>query len=494
MDQGRTWVGQANQRVLDQLRNDPYSLSYNSGIRRMRDNSNNPIIKALAGIAYMNPLLSGTDMEAGAIERKQAQQEESILKSLLPSDQFQSYKDEKMHQQAYDLISKVAFNAGTINPVGGSMKGAITNALQKGTIGADEADDYMRMLQENALKGRSPVGNPEILTRTPNMTKSTETLRKTGIAEIDDLVVAPRTDSLSRSRIDEYKKLIQEGADVPGVVLQDKLVNGKAAIFDGNHRAVAYQELGMPVPISEMTVKEYQKFLTKNPQFSIDEAKKSLGETSKLYHGSKYASDIEKEGFVLNKHINNSTGGKGGQYGKGIYLTPDKSVATNYGEVVETQLAPNLKLAKAKANDLLGKSADDITREFTNAGYDGLELGEGKGKMLVIFDPKNVKVAPKINPITIDTAKGSINNFVKNKNYDVYIDEGKKLELSINGPQTNANPKAGFLVTVRKDGWLTGEHSFKTKSEAENFIKNFKYTGIDPSVYDTYQKLQLNNN
>jgi polyhydroxyalkanoate synthesis regulator phasin len=278
INQGKEWVNNANKRVIDQLRDDPYSLSLSSGIRRMSENENNPwIARKMAAVAYMNPILSGTDFEVSAKKREQEKQIEKELRANLPPEQWEKYLMDKRIKTADELAQKVVFSMGTINPVPGSMADDIVGAVKSGKLSQADADDYMQMLQQKALEGRSPVGNPELFTKNvPMKAKTVNQLRADGIAQVDDLAIAPRADSLSRARIDEYKSLIEQGADVPPVVLSDKVGENGIEIFDGNHRAMAYKELGMPVPISEMTVKEYQKFLTANPQFAIDTAKQSF--------------------------------------------------------------------------------------------------------------------------------------------------------------------------------------------------------------------------
>lgn len=295
----RNWIGEANQRVVDKVTKDPASLNYSSGIRRMAENENNPwLMRKAAQVAYMNPFVRGTDFEAGAIKREQEKKIEAELKAKLSPEEWQKYQYDKMEKQAFDMAQNVAFNMGTINAVPGAMADEIAQGVKSGSITQDVADDYMKMLQDRALQGRSPAGNPELLTKDPLKTgsnPSVDQFRRQGIIDPEDLQtnaftkqIASPTNSMSRSRINEYKKLIEQGADVPPVVLADDIGgNGKAIIFDGNHRAQAYKELGMPVPVSEMTVNEYRKFLTANPQFTIDQAQKSASTlTNPAYSGN----------------------------------------------------------------------------------------------------------------------------------------------------------------------------------------------------------------
>jgi hypothetical protein len=133
---------------------------------------------------------------------------------------------------------------------------------------------------------------------------------------------------------------------------------------------------------------------TSATQKSFEDWANTQGEP--LYHGSSYATDIEKGGFNLNKNQFTSSNGKPSQYGTGVYLSPSKQIASEYGSVVESRISPDLKLYKANASDLLEKDPTKVTAELRKSGYDGIELGKDQGKIVVVFDENNVKTRSQL--------------------------------------------------------------------------------------------------
>lgn len=146
----------------------------------------------------------------------------------------------------------------------------------------------------------------------------------------------------------------------------------------------------------EVTILNPDKFSFSKPGLSVDDAVKTKSTT--LYHGSPNAQTIRDKGFTLDNVGKNS--GYPGVYGKGVYLTDDAEFAGMYGDVMEIEVAPNLKLFSPKedgGNDTLsiifGRDTgygdpDKIVEYYKSKGYDGIKVGN----QTVIFDPKNVKV------------------------------------------------------------------------------------------------------
>lgn len=66
----------------------------------------------------------------------------------------------------------------------------------------------------------------------------------------DDFVLIAGNREISQANVNRFKRIIQEDGDVyDDVQVNPTKVNGKWAIVDGQHRFLAHQELGLPVPV-----------------------------------------------------------------------------------------------------------------------------------------------------------------------------------------------------------------------------------------------------
>lgn len=122
-----------------------------------------------------------------------------------------------------------------------------------------------------------------------------------------------------------------------------------------------------------------------------------------LFHGSKDANKVLKEGFTVpNKP------GEGATFGKGVYLTPDPERAGLYtmgtGDTMGVKLAKDAKIYSPKdlTKEVFGSHTGygdpaKISEYFKAKGYDGLRIGKGKDSEFVIFNPE------KATPHTIPT-------------------------------------------------------------------------------------------
>jgi len=68
--------------------------------------------------------------------------------------------------------------------------------------------------------------------------------------DYDDFVLIAGNREISQSNVDRFKRIIQEeGGVYDEVQVNPRKFNDKWAIVDGQHRFLAYKELGLPVPI-----------------------------------------------------------------------------------------------------------------------------------------------------------------------------------------------------------------------------------------------------
>ena len=105
-----------------------------------------------------------------------------------------------------------------------------------------------------------------------------------------------------------------------------------------------------------------------------------------LYHGSDKAAVIEKEGFKLMPDRGVSA------YGDGAYMTTSKSDAKGWGGMVSGYVPKDLKLAKVSSAEPYTVN----TKKLIQEGYDGVEVGYGDKKHIVLFDPSKIKTKSQL--------------------------------------------------------------------------------------------------
>jgi len=152
-----------------------------------------------------------------------------------------------------------------------------------------------------------------------------------------------------------------------------------------------------------------------NPSASSEVAKaKPQGEI--LYHGTNATKSIDKQGLKLMPPIHGSQ-----IMGEGIYLTPTKEEAANFGKTIyETTLKPGVKLMEADPGQLWKITLEantkypdmDINKAITKIvkekGFDGLKtIGAGnKGETYIsVFDPTDIIQTKKIPQEVAGTIK-----------------------------------------------------------------------------------------
>jgi hypothetical protein len=125
-----------------------------------------------------------------------------------------------------------------------------------------------------------------------------------------------------------------------------------------------------------------------------------------VYHGSKAAKIIEKEGFkLLPYELRNMASA----FGEGVYFATKKSGAYTSTEdgMVEAYLPPNIKLKQVYDQDAYRVNEKKLIEE----GYAGVELQTGgPSKNLTIFDPSIVKTKTQLidiwNSVSEKTKQG----------------------------------------------------------------------------------------
>ena len=219
---------------------------------------------------------------------------------------------------------------------------------------------------------------------------------KRDLVDIDDLKPTEIFDR-NNTGVQRALKEIQAGVNTPLIV--DEGLN----IIDGNHRYVA-QKMSGKMNISVVRPKSSLKVKGENPTNLISEAKKykSAEEFVKaqgtpVYHGSPSADMIEKEGFKLGKVESLANA-----YGKGVYLTDSKNLASAYGGkdgkgIVKVYLPKDVKLYKANAN----KDAYRLDiNKLKEKGFDGVEVDLMSGKkQITIFDPIRTSTKSQLKDI-----------------------------------------------------------------------------------------------
>jgi len=138
------------------------------------------------------------------------------------------------------------------------------------------------------------------------------------------------------------------------------------------------------------------------------------------YHGTNNPDAIRKGGFSLDRKFKEDSSFVGDDFFEGIYVTKDKSLFKDDGqladvaEVLKLRIPKKLKLAKnlngkeiedyiefkLKRNRLPTSEADHretmrlLTEDFKKMGYDGIDLSDGSNE-IIIFDPKNISINGK---------------------------------------------------------------------------------------------------
>jgi hypothetical protein len=230
--------------------------------------------------------------------------------------------------------------------------------------------------------------------------------------------VRKKITGIDREWTDVIKSLIQ-GKDAKGYkasefdpTIEIEVVDGKLVAKDGNHRLVAYQELGIkdvPVKYSDEAIEQFKSEWqaanrakgTRPEDFKT--ADEYVASKKKLYHGTKEdfdTFDIERSGEI-----------QPSDWGQGAYFTDNPEHAKNFakvagGDVVLERYAPDVKFADG---DKLLKDSDfmlalDDEMGFTSPaeylaekGFGGIKFKNPQGfTEYVVFDPKQIKTKSQL--------------------------------------------------------------------------------------------------
>jgi len=162
-----------------------------------------------------------------------------------------------------------------------------------------------------------------------------------------------------------------------------------------------------------------------------------------VYHGSKAAKIIEKEGFKLMPYEFRNMASA---FGDGVYFATKKSGAYTLteDEMVEAYLPANIKLKRVFDTDAFKVN----TKKLVEEGYDGVELQTGtSSKNLTIFDPSIVKTKTQLIDIwnEVDNKRGEKKMIALTKREDFGTKNDREIAayasryLNKFGPYTKAN-------------------------------------------------------
>ena len=186
---------------------------------------------------------------------------------------------------------------------------------------------------------------------------------------------------------------------------------GQSITVDGSHRAVIAQELGLKLPVI-VNNGEIKGLKTIEDVYNDNNGEVTKGrlydvpkEGMKLYTG-------QKEGWV--PKIPEGENVDSLMYGKGIYLTPDKSIAEGYArgggklhEVmadIKNPLTPKMK----DWQQFIQKSNAEQKRQYLiNHGYDAVVDTTGKYKQVMVVNPEQIKMSSSTPPSTGGEIGGS---------------------------------------------------------------------------------------
>lgn len=152
-----------------------------------------------------------------------------------------------------------------------------------------------------------------------------------------------------------------------------------------------------------------------------DEFIKSRGKIA--YHTTNFASEIEANGFKIDRSTKQNSPFYGDDFVDGVYFTTNKSAVSEGGvfdfggSVIEVVLPKNLKLAKFNGKELedfvefrLGRrrlppnetyheeTVRLTTEELKKMGYDGIRMDGADGEV-VIFNPSKIKLRQELENI-----------------------------------------------------------------------------------------------
>ncbi|MES2225003.1 MAG: hypothetical protein V4478_03375 [Patescibacteria group bacterium] len=290
------------------------------------------------------------------------------------------------------------------------------NAPVLGTVGGAD------FVAENILKGKASTELMKTLAKTNTPEDVGKVLKSLNMS---DDVVREFSEPLSKAKtLDEVKDVllgsVKKSApkqasfwDVPGELpsaeISPKAQAAKDALVVAEKKASPLAKKGVATPLEipeqaapKVAVPQAGGAESKTLNRLSDEAKKyatadefiKKSDNTKLFHGSRDAALVEKEGFKVMEDMGKNA------FGNGVYLSEKKADAKGYGHgsnggVVETYVPSDLSFKKAGQADI-GKI--DVA-ELKSQGYDGVEIWTPYGKNYVVFDPSNVRTKTQLTEI-----------------------------------------------------------------------------------------------
>jgi len=113
-----------------------------------------------------------------------------------------------------------------------------------------------------------------------------------------------------------------------------------------------------------------------------------------LFHGTKNREGLVREGFDNAMLLS----GRGAMaYGRGFYLTPNKTYARRFGEVVLVRVVlhnpyPGKEFFARFGREIIKGQSDKITNTLITEGHDGILVQNDIKDMVCVFDAKSLMV------------------------------------------------------------------------------------------------------
>ena len=204
---------------------------------------------------------------------------------------------------------------------------------------------------------------------------------------------------------------------------------------------------------------------TKAAQKLVDAAAKEAGYTVKAYHGTDAGEFHEFDKGRIGEASGLSI------LGDGFYFSDRESTARQYGKNVFPVYLKQLNPYNATAEDAYKLNALELERQ----GYDSVILQTGKGKVLMVLDPNQVKSA---EPITYDD-KGNViplSERFNPKSNDMRYSLSPEADRAYMDAVENANMDAAQVMVdeAAKQAGFTEEVYHGTR-------RGFGFTKYDPS-------------
>jgi len=219
------------------------------------------------------------------------------------------------------------------------------------------------------------------------------------------------------------------------------------------------------------------------PQVIKDEMKTK---ESKIFHGGQRTQEqVVEDGFRVSRNASENLG-------QAIYFTDNQQFAKDFGDKVTT-LDPsqfNLKeigTLEQQEQFVKDMKAKDLSEAISKEGkFDGFVIRNPDPDVGTTYGITNVE---KANQIVRGQEVKSVDQ-VKTETGRVVVDPSKIVKQVL-PPGTMGNPSNKWEAQIRYKGFAADKMAFNTKSEAENFLKDYKFEGLKESVSEDYKGTRI---